>query len=156
MTPFDIALLVALAAFVLYGLSFGFIHTAGSLIGAVLGFWIGGALTEPIVAATGILFGGENLYRIVIFVLLFMLITRVTGLAVSLIDKFFDIAKLIPFVPSANRVLGAVLGFIEGLVIIGVALYFYSEQFGLPAFADGSLIAPLLKSSTGFIINVLT
>ena len=118
----DIVLIVILVIFVALGAKDGFIHTLGRLIGAVVGFmlaqawspWLSGllAVVMPIGWA-----------RVVAFILLFLIIERVFGLVLWIIDKAFKILSFLPFLRSIDKLLGGLLGFGEGIILLGGTIY---------------------------------
>lgn len=138
----DIVLLVIIGAFVLFGLFFGFVHTLGSLAGTILGIIVASRFVDQTFDMFGFLLGGGSFARIVIFIILFLLVSRVAGVALWLIEKVFKLFSIIPLAGLINRLLGGVLGLIEGVVVVGIVL-FYSTQV-LPA---QTLLAAIEASS---------
>ncbi len=138
----DILLIVIVGAFALFGLFFGLVHTLGSLIGAVLGIIVATHFIEPTVEAFGFLLGGGSIAKIVIFVILFLLVSRIVGLVFWVLEKIFGLVSVVPFASSINRLLGGVFGFIEGSLVVGIVL-FYAMQV-LP---EDTLLT-LLQNST--------
>ena len=165
----DIILLFVLGGFVLSGLWFGFIHMVGSLVGLIFGtilasrWYEGVALT--LAAWTGM---NENLLRILSFLFLFMLIVRLVGLVVWLIDKTFSVVSFIPFVKTFNRLLGAAFGLIEGTFALGLAIHFMGKfpvsgafemmltnsQLAKALNVIGGLLAPLLPAALRAIESI--
>jgi membrane protein required for colicin V production len=123
----DIILIVIVAAFVFFGLFFGLVHTIGSLVGAIAGIFLATRFIDPAFAKFGFLFGGGEVGKIILFIILFIVITRLVGIIFWLIEKVFGIITIIPFAKSLNRFLGAIFGFIEGVIVVGVVL-FYAMQ----------------------------
>lgn len=131
MTLFDLILLLILGGFVLYGLWFGLIHTLGVLVGTIAGAFLAARWYAPVADWTGFLFGGhENLAKVVCFLILFIIINRLVGLLFWLIDKIFSFLKIVPFLGTINRLLGAVFGFLEGVLVLGLTLY-VAERYPL-------------------------
>lgn len=131
MILFDLILLLILGGFVLYGLWFGLIHTLGVLVGTIAGAFLAARWYEPVADWAGFLFGGrENLAKIVCFLILFIIINRLVGLVFWLIDKVFSFFKIVPFLSTINRLLGAVFGFLEGTLVLGLTL-FIAEKYPL-------------------------
>ncbi|MEK9152846.1 MAG: CvpA family protein, partial [Patescibacteria group bacterium] len=115
MTGIDTIILIVLGGFVLAGFWFGFIHMVGGLVGYVLGAVLAGQLYEPLaVFAAPWLWNNLNLARIVSFFFIFVLVNRLIGVAVFVIEKALKFISIIPFVKTFNRLLGAGLGLIEG------------------------------------------
>ncbi|WP_107840739.1 CvpA family protein [Metasolibacillus meyeri] len=61
----------------------------------------------------------RTFYRVIAFALIFF----VTKLVLQIIGSMFDFLTYLPLLGSLNRLLGAVLGFIEFYFIIFIALY---------------------------------
>ncbi|MFA5128654.1 MAG: CvpA family protein [Patescibacteria group bacterium] len=127
----DLILLLILGGFVLYGLWFGLIHTLGVLVGTIAGAFLAARWYEPVAGWAGFLFGGhENLAKVVCFLILFVIINRLVGLIFWIIDKIFSFLKIVPFLSTINRLLGAVFGFFEGVLVLGLTL-FVAERYPL-------------------------
>lgn len=123
MPTVDLILLIILFGFVLYGFWFGLIHTLGGLVGVVVASIIATRLYEPIGEWVHLIFGGPvNIVEVVTFIILFFLITRIVGFLFYVVDRIFKFISIIPFLKSINRLLGAVLGFAEGVFLIGGVL----------------------------------
>lgn len=128
MFHFDIILIIILAGFVMFGLWFGLIHTVGSLVGVVAGAYIASRYYGPIAVWVQSIFGGNiNLVNVIIFILIFIIVNRLVGLIFWIIDKIFGILKIIPFLGTINRLLGGVFGLVEGILVIGLILFFVSK-----------------------------
>jgi membrane protein required for colicin V production len=124
MTLFDLILLLILGGFVAYGLWFGLIHMLGVLIGTIAGAFLAARWYDDVASWLGFLFGGrENLAKVICFLILFIIINRLVGLVFWLVDKIFSFLKIIPFLSTINRLLGAVFGFLEGVLVLGLTLY---------------------------------
>jgi uncharacterized membrane protein required for colicin V production len=143
MTILDISLIVILFFFVASGYRFGLIVTLGNLIGTVVGVLVAGHYFEAgATVLDGILLGNENLARVAAFVIIFILASRFIGLVFWMINKFFKVISAVPFLKSINRLAGAFLGFLEGAVIIGVALVFIDK------FPFSEIIIPAVEASS--------
>ena len=123
MAIFDVILLIILAGFVLFGLWFGFIHTLGSVVGTFVGAFFAGLLYSPVSDWLEQIFGNPNLMKIFAFVFVFLIINRLVGFGFYILDKIFKIFTFLPFLKSINKLLGAIVGFFEGLLVIGLSLF---------------------------------
>ncbi len=124
----DIILLIILGGFVLYGLWFGLIQTLGGLVGVIVGSLLASRMYIPIAAWITDIFGvGENLSKVIAFIIIFVIIQRLVGFIFYLVDRIFKFISIIPFLKSLNRLAGAVLGFIEGALVIGAILFFVAQ-----------------------------
>ncbi len=146
MSYFDLALIIIIAGFALFGLWFGLVHTLGSLIGTILGVFLAARWYAPFAAwLIGITGWNSNFARVLTFVIAFVLINRLVGLAFFLIDKALALVTRLPFIHSLDKLLGGVFGFLEGVLVIGVALYFINKYPLSPSFMNQiatSKIAP--------------
>ncbi|MBA3046909.1 CvpA family protein [Patescibacteria group bacterium] len=150
---FDTILLIILAGFVFYGLFFGLIRAVGSLAGVIAGAWLASIFyIDAFELAENLFFGYDTLGRAVTFIVLFTIINRLVCFGFSLLDKTYNIISIIPFLKTINRLGGAVFGFLEGGIVVGLALYIAANNFfvgGLISkLLEGSKIAPFLL---GFI-----
>jgi uncharacterized membrane protein required for colicin V production len=138
----DVLLIVLVGLFVLFGLFFGAVHTLGSVVGTALGIVVSTRLIDQAFERFGFLLGGGTVARIVLFIILFLLVSRLTGILFWIVEKMFGIFAMVPFAKSLNRLIGGILGFVEGVVVVGVVTY-YALQY-LP---DGVVRASLEQSS---------
>lgn len=124
MSTIDIIFLIAIGGFTLFGLWFGLIHTLGSLVGTILGAIIAGNYYEPVAERADFIFGDhDNLARLVCFLIIFIIVNRLVGFIFHLIGKVFDLITKLPFLNAINRLAGAILGFLEGVLVVGMFVY---------------------------------
>ncbi len=154
MTIFDFILLFIWAGFLFYGFFFGFIRTLGSLLGVIVGAWLASLfyldffnLIDPV------FFGLDNVGKVISFLIVFIIITKIVSILVVIADKTFDIISIIPFLKTINRLLGAVLGFVEGVVVLGLIIYVlavYGSSGGMVAgwLVNSQVVPHLLKLIT--------
>lgn len=156
---FDIILLIAIGGFAMFGFWFGFFHTLGSLLGTILGTYLASRYYEPmadwLINITG---WGENTSRVVMFIIAFFVINRLVGFVFWIIDKIFSIVTHLPFIKGLNRLLGLGLGFFEGIITIGLVVYFI-ERFPISdrimGQIAGSVIAPICSGIAGILWPLL-
>lgn len=122
----DIILLVIVGAFVFFGLFFGLIHTIGSLIGSIIGIFAANFFTDAVIQTFRFL-SDSGPTKVFVFILIFLVVSRLIGLGVMILEKVFGFFSVIPFASTINHLLGAGLGLIEGLIIVGV-IVFYATQ----------------------------
>lgn len=141
MTIFDTILLIALVGFIFYGFFFGLVRTLGLLIGVFAAALIASHIYVPIFNLIhGIFFGYNNLGQIVVFTVLFIIIIKLVELLVNLLETAFNIISIIPFLKTINRLLGAVLGFFAGCLVIGLFLYILSKYAYTSDFLSNAMI----------------
>lgn len=125
MSLFDIAILITIGGFGLFGFWFGFVHTVGSLMGTVLGAYLASRYYKPMAEwLIGITGWDENISSVLMFIIAFFLINRLVGLVFWILDKALSVITRLPFIKSINRFGGLVLGIFEGLLTIGLIFYF--------------------------------
>ena len=149
----DIILLIILGGFTLFGLWFGFIHTLGSLIGTFVGAFVASHYYGPVASWVWSMTGGnENLVKLLVFILLFVIANRLVGFVFWLVEKIFNIIKIIPFLSTINRLLGGILGLAEGTLVLGLTLYFISKftfsDWVLGSMLKSEVAATLIKISS--------
>lgn len=170
MTILDLILTLSVFAFVLAGLWFGLIQTFGAVLGTILSVLVAGRYYNAWGEATvGIFFGNANLARMVMFFVIMVLVSRAVGILFWLIGKFFKIVTVIPFVKTFNALLGGLLGLVEGVLVIGGAL-FIAARYPISAhFAEAlsasrigiwllhafGLVAPLLPEALRQLKSVI-
>ena len=143
MNILDLILLIGLGGFVLAGFWFGIIHMVGAFVGLVFGIWAASRFAGPVADWLANLTGwNENLLLVLAFVLSYAIAARLAGLALWFVEKIFHFIAIIPFLKTFNRLLGAALGFVEGMLTLGLALYVASRY---PISAD---FTALLEAST--------
>lgn len=165
MTFFDLILSLSVFAFVLAGLWFGLVHALGALIGMVLSVLIAGHYS-----AVGA-FGTSNVARLLTFLIIMILVNRLIGVVFWIIEKIFKIVSVIPFLKTFNALLGGLLGFAEGVMVVGGGLYvaarypvstgfggiLAASQVGLWLLKAFGLLAPLLPQAIRSIqaVNII-
>jgi membrane protein required for colicin V production len=128
MTFFDFVLLLILFGFVWFGFWFGLIYSLGGILGIIFGAILASRWYELIASKLLFLFGGnETLAKVVCFLVLFVVIWRLISFLVSIINRIFNLLTFIPFLKTINRLAGALFGFLEGALILGLILYFLSK-----------------------------
>lgn len=112
----DVFLVVAMLGFMLYGLWQGLIRTVGSLAGVVLGTVIASHFYNKIATS--------NMGRVVAFAALYIVASRLISLGFYFAEQLYNAIAVIPGMKLANRLAGAALGFVEGAIVIGIAVHF--------------------------------
>jgi len=139
LTILDLILILALFCFIAFGFALGLVQTIGALIGVVVGAWAAGMYYDSFGAwLEPILLGHGNFARVIAFILLFVIINRLIGLVFWIINKLFNIISIIPFTKFLNRLLGAVFGLLEGILVLGLIIYFMS-RFSISVWLDAAL-----------------
>lgn len=123
MVILDIIILVLILGFAIFGYRKGFLQSLGSILGIILAAILASRF-YPVVSGW---FGDSNLYRIIAFVLIFLIAVKLIGLLFWLIGKVFQIVTILPFVSKIDSVIGFILGTVEGIFIMSVIIYFLTK-----------------------------
>lgn len=145
-TPFDLILILVLFAFALFGFWFGLIHALGALVGTLVG--------AVVASRYYTIWSASNLTKVITFVILFTIASRLTGLVFLGIEKVFNLAKLIPGISMVNRLTGGFFGLLEGAIVLGAVLYF-GQRLPFPPFLElinASDLAKLLIKVGGIVV----
>lgn len=121
---FDFVLILILAGFILFGFFFGLVHSAGALLGVVIGAFVASHTFEPLAELFAFFFGGNlNLSRIVVFAVIFVFVNRLVGFGFYILEKFYQILQRVPYLRTIDKLGGSVLGFVEGSLVLGMILF---------------------------------
>jgi len=142
-------LLGSIVILTLLGFKKGFLETLGSILGIIVAVILASRF-YPLVASW---FGGSDLANVIAFILLFSLSVKIVTLAFWLIGKIFKIVTVLPFVSSFNRLLGLVLGAVEGIFIMSVILHFLLK-YPLNDWLIGQMAASVVAQTLLRIGNV--
>lgn len=148
----DIVLVTLVALFVISGLYYGFIHTVGNLIGMFAGILVGGYAIAWLDDWIQIL--SQPIGAIIVFVLTILLVSRIIGWLIDLIDEVYKILTIIPFLSSINKLLGGLVGFVEGMLTVAALIYFTTSYLPNSAITAQVLTAPT-TSWLAFAINIV-
>ncbi|HBR80058.1 MAG: Colicin V production protein [Candidatus Uhrbacteria bacterium GW2011_GWF2_44_350] len=136
MSLIDIILLVLVGVFAVHGLWFGFIRTLGNGVGLIVGSIVASQYTGVAVDYLGFLFAGNTTVAgIVLFLLILIITQRLVGFIFWIVDRLFGFLRWLPFVGFVNKLLGGILGLVEGFVLVGAGVYF--SQLMFPAWVSG-------------------
>lgn len=153
----DVVILLFLAGFVFYGLFFGLIKMVGYLVGLIVGAWVA---SHYYLAFYGwfkwLFFGHENVGKVISFIIVLAIVSRLVGIGFYLLEKIFNILSVIPFIKGINKLAGGLFGFIEGTFTFGLIIYVASRYTFIDSFLGKQLsvskISPLLMK----LINIMT
>lgn len=156
---FDVILLIIIGGFAMFGFWFGLIHTLGSLLGTVFGAYLASRYYEPMAGWLQGITGWEgNITKVVMFIVAFILINRLVGFAFWIVDKFLKVLTSLPFIKGINRLFGLLLGLFEGIITIGLVIYFISKyplSDKLMGHIADSVIAPITTSIAEVLLPLL-
>lgn len=159
-TLVDVILIVLVLIFVIGGFVMGLIQAVGAIIGVIVGAWAAGQFYEPVANwLTPIILGNGTAAKIISFIVIFLLINRLIAFLFYLINKVFNIIAIIPFLKSINRLAGALLGLVEGVLAVGLIIYVIAKFAGDAQWLIGSLsaskVAHWLVWASSFLVSLL-
>ncbi len=158
MGTLDLIILIAFLGFIGSGFWFGFIHTLGTIIGVVVGILAAGSLYDGISSFFQLFLFKPAVADVLAFIVIFVAVSQLVGWMMKAFDAGFKIVRFIPFVGSANRLAGALLGFVEGALVIGVILY-VASNFNLSPWLneaiDNSILAGLFMTIASIVTPLL-
>jgi len=118
----DLILALTVILFLTNGFFQGVIHMIGSFIGLLIGVGVASRFDVEVGAwVSGTTGWNKDICIIIGFVLVLIVFTRVFGIVLHVLENTFKFMK-IPLVGLANRVVGGVLGFFEGVLVVGSTL----------------------------------
>jgi membrane protein required for colicin V production len=121
MIALDFILLGIILVVGFLGFKRGFLESLGSIFGIVIATIIASRF-YPGVASW---FGDSNLSNIIAFIIIFSLTVKLVSILFWVLGKLFQIVTVLPFVSSFDRLLGLILGIVEGILILAVVLNFF-------------------------------
>lgn len=125
MSFIDLILVLLVFVFTFTGWWFGLIYTLGGLVGVLAGTIFASRWYEILAEKIGFLFGNNlNVCRIVSFLVILVVVWKLSNLVFMMLDKIFKVLTFIPFLKTINRIVGAALGFLEGSLLLGMLLTF--------------------------------
>ncbi len=160
MSIFDISLLVILIGFVLNGLFKGLIRLLGHVVGLMIGAYIASHFYLFLFDLWKNIFNGHDaIGKTVSFIVLFVVVTRLMDLVFKLLEKFYNFIAIIPGSKYLNNLAGAILGFIEGSLFLGLILFVVSRYALIGNFfgdqLTNSVLTPVLLRIVNIILPIL-
>jgi uncharacterized membrane protein required for colicin V production len=118
----DIAFAVLLVILCLQGWRQGFVRMGGSLVALAVSVVIATWGVAWLESVTGWHFSGNPVVFVIVFLLMTLILTKLTGLLITVLDLVRKILSVIPGVGMLNSILGLVVGAIEaGMVALAIA-----------------------------------
>jgi len=154
MTLLDIAIVLTVAIFGLRGFRKGFIYAAGMFLGTVFSLFIALRYYAPVadwlIQATG----WSASWRFIVLILAFLLVERAVKLLFWVATKGFGAITWIPLVGPANKLIGLLFGFFEGLLLCTVFVFALERLVFVPHIVlmlEQSQYLPMLREFSGYI-----
>lgn len=137
----ELILVLILLALGVRGWRQGLVESLGELVGAIIAFIVARA-TSP--------FFGTGMGRFVAFVIIALLVARLVGWLFHLADKLLRIVTGLPLINLVQKFIGAIFGFVSGIVLVGSTTYivlFYRLDPRLMGWLGGSVVARWCESA---------
>ncbi|NCB48977.1 MAG: hypothetical protein EOM55_05150 [Clostridia bacterium] len=103
--------------------------------------------------------GRENIGKIIAFIVVFVVVAKVTDWVFIWIEKLFNLVSFIPFTKFINRLLGGILGLLEGSLFLGIIIFVSSRYAIIGSLFGNQLInsqtAPYLLKTVDIVMPVL-
>ncbi len=120
MVSLDYILLGMILIMGLFGFKKGFLESLGSIIGIIVAVIVASRY-YPILTSW---FGDNNFSNIIAFILIFSVTIKVVSFLFWLLGKIFKIITVLPLVSSFDRMLGLILGLVQGIFMLAIILHF--------------------------------
>lgn len=158
MTFLDVVFLAFLFGFFWSGFKSGLIMAVGRLVGIVVGIVLAGRWYGAGAAVFRTLGAVPTVADILGFLAVFVIVTNAVGIAAWLANKAFNIVAIIPGFKLLNRIGGAFLGLVEGVLILGVTLNFAARLPEIDILSDAlraSTLVPILIGASSWLVPLL-
>lgn len=123
MNVLDWIILIWLGLAFVAGIRFGLVYRLGHFIGLIAGIYLAGKYYGVIAPWLG----SSPWSKLIAFQFLLSGISMLGGYVAVLLNKVFSFVSWIPFLKTANRILGGVFGVLTNAIILSVALYFLAR-----------------------------
>ncbi|HKM40314.1 MAG: CvpA family protein [Patescibacteria group bacterium] len=156
MPIFDLILVLFLGAFVFYGFYVGILRMILNLISSLLAIIISVNIYLQVYNLIPFIgFGSESLGKILSFILVLAILAYLLGFVFKIIAKLLKIISSLPIISSFNRILGGILGFLQGLFILGMIIFVMSRYAITNEFLNNlvsnSDVAPVFMKSINWL-----
>lgn len=156
MSYFDIALLVILAIFTFNGLRKGLIRLLGQFVGLIVAAYVSSHFYLNFYDwAKGFVDWGEGTEKFLSFIILFTLVSSLVGVVFIIIEKVFNLISIIPFTKLINRLLGGVLGLLEGALALGLILFVAARYTWVDSLMGNQLAVSSVAPSLVKVADIL-
>ncbi|EKD76313.1 MAG: hypothetical protein ACD_43C00156G0003 [uncultured bacterium] len=106
------------------GARLGLVYRVGHIVGLGLGVYLAVEYYDVVAGWVG----DSITANITAFIVLFVGVAELAGIAAVLLDKFFHILSWVPFLKTANVILGGLLSALTHCAIISVIIFFSTTQ----------------------------
>lgn len=153
---FDLLLLASVFGYVWGGFWTGLIQSIGGLVGLFLGEIIASRYYVHFSSAVAPVFNANQiLAKVFAFILIFMIVSQLVGLAFTVVNRIFKFIAIVPGLKLLNHLGGAIFGFLQGALFVGITLQFISRLPISTPFAGTiaqSNVAPYFLHLTSWLV----
>ncbi|MEI6288080.1 MAG: CvpA family protein [bacterium] len=159
-TLIDVILIGLLIAFIVVGFMIGLVSGIGALFGVLAGAYVAGHYYLVVANwLTPVIFGNTAIAKIVAFIAIFVIINGLIGLIFWFVDRAYKLISIVPFLKSINHFGGMILGFCEGVLVLGLSVYVIvklgADISWLMKMFNDSVVAHYLLFATQFLNSFL-
>lgn len=152
----DIIAFIILLGFVFNGVNKGFIKLLGRIIALIIGIILASHLYIPIFNfLNSFLSLNESIAKFFIFIITYLVFNRLINWLFVLIEKIYKLVSIIPFTKFINKLLGAILGLAEGLLLLGIIIHLLKSFSLLNNQIKESILSPILVWFINLILPIL-
>ncbi len=153
MNTLDYFIVCILAAPTVTGIFKGFIRTVLGLLGIIGGIVLSMAFARPLGVAIGQFFGAKDFFvgKLLSFIIIFSLTSLAGFILAALMHRIVSLANL----SFLNRLLGGLLGLVQGLAISGAILTIVYLIPSTRPWIDNSSVSLKIVNGAAATVNVL-
>ena len=166
----DIIILMIILSVAITGGKNGFFKQTVILVGTILSFLLAYLFKDPIAnflsynlpffkfkgSIEGLTSLNIVMYQLIAFLLIFVFLIAVVVVLVKITNVFEKILKFTVVLGIPSKILGFIVGILEGYVIVFCALFFLKQPaFNLKILEDSNL-APIIVNSSPILSNVVS
>ena len=160
MSIFDLSLILILIGFTVNGLFKGIIKMIGAIVAFFLAIYVATRLYLPFYNwGSNYISGSENVLKIVAFILILLITSKLVQIAFNIIEKIFKLAAFIPGSRLINNILGGVFGLLLGSLLLGSIIYFMGKYLDIGGTVSNlivsSQVAPILLVISKIVLPIL-
>lgn len=145
MSYFDISLVVIILIFVINGLTKGLIRLLGQVVGLIIASYAASHFYLTFYKwGEAMVNWSEGVEKFLSFIVLFILVSSFIGIIFALIEKVFNLISIIPFTKLINKLLGGIIGLLEGSLLLGLILLVAANFHLFNSQISVSLLTPWL------------
>ena len=156
MPIFDLILVLFLGGFIFYGFYIGFLRMLLNLFSSILSIIISVHIYLKVYTLIPFIgFGSEGLGKTLAFILILAILNYLLSFVFKILAKLLKIISSLPIISSLNRILGGILGLLQGLFLLGMIIFVMSRYAitndFLNTVVSSSDVAPVFMKSIAWL-----